>query len=133
MRDDGVGHDGPPVGLVQALQDLVGQTVRREDREPQRRRIGDAHAVVIGGVDLQLRGELPHLRAGPVDENQPDVQAVQDREIQKEVVEVVRRQDRAVDVQHEEFVPEPGDIAQDATQIRCFHGPDGRRSLPSLQ
>jgi hypothetical protein len=62
------------------------------------------------------------LGAGAVHQHEADVQAVQDRDVQQQVVEIFRGQDRAVNVQHKQLVPKPGDVTQDATQIGCFHG-----------
>ena len=72
-----------------------------------------------------LRGELLDLRARAMDEDDLDGKRAQDRDIQQDVGEIVRGDDIAVDRDHENLLPKPWDVLEDAAEIGDFHRGSG--------
>ena len=114
MGDDRVGAGGSQIVCAQALENLVRQTVGSSQRQLERRRIRDSAAVEVGSGDFLFRGKSLNLRRRPVHQHNADVQRAKDRDIEKDVSEILIGNDRAIDADDEDFFAEARNVLQDA-------------------
>ena len=124
VRDHAVRDGGAQVGRVQALEDLVRHAVRRGEGEVERRGVGDPRALEVGRHDAALARERADLHGGAVHEHGADAQRPEHGRVHQDVAEVLVRDRRAVDGDHEGPVAELRDVLEDAPQVGRSHGPE---------
>src|SRR5262249_38302917 len=100
---------------------FVGDLRGADDAEPERRCVGDAGAVPVGGGDVEFLRERADLMAGAVDDDDVNVQAAQHRDVEQQVAEIVVGHHRAIDGDDEHLVAKLRDVVQDAAQVSRFH------------
>ncbi len=121
MGDHRVRVDGPQVARRKALHDFMGNSICGGERHAEGARVGHAGAVEVGEEEARLVGQLPHLVADAVDDHDPDAQAAEDGEVEQDIGEIVAGDDRAVDRDDENLIPELGDVGEDAAQVGDIH------------
>src|SRR6185437_8589100 len=121
MGDDGVWADGAEIVGGEAFEDFVREAVGGGQGELQGIRVGHAGAVEIGGLDVALLSEGLDLRGGAVDEHDANVQRAEHGDIQEDIAEIFIGNDGAIDFNDEGFLPELGDVLQNAAQVCQFH------------
>ena len=77
-------------------------------------------ALLTGTSDCS--GEIFDLVRRAVDDDQPDAQRAEHRQVEHDVGEIVVGDDGAVEGDDERLFPEAGNVGQDAAQIGNFHG-----------
>ena len=97
-----MGNDGVRAGAAQvvggkAFQDFVGQPVGGVERQLQSWRVGDAGAVQVRGRDALLLRQRLDLRRRSMHQHHADVQGTQHGDVEKDIGEVLIRDDDAVD------------------------------------
>ena len=121
MRDDRVGVGSPQVDRGKSLHDPVGEPDRRIDRNLKGRVIGDAGSVGVGNLDAPLRGQIGDLPTRPVHEDHPDAQRAKHGEIEQDVGEILGGGHRSIDGNHEDPLPEAGDVLENFAEIGDVH------------
>ena len=121
MRDDDIGARGAQVIGGKPFEDFMGQPVRRRERELERRGIGHAGAVQVGGRDILFLGQGLNLRGRAMDQHHPDVQRAQHGNIQQQRREVFVRDNGAVHRENKGLLAELRNVLQDAPQVGQFH------------
>src|SRR5581483_3888373 len=89
VGDQGVAGRRPQVHAGQPLEHLVGDAVGGGQGQVEGGGVGDAGAVDVGRLPADLAGQPLDLPAGPVDQDDANPQAAQERDVEQEVGEVV--------------------------------------------
>ena len=121
MSGDRVRAGAAQVVGGETFQNLVGEPVGGGERELERRRIRDAGAVEVRGLDALLVGERLDLLRRTVDEHHADIQRPQHRQIEQQRGKVVVRDDGAVNRENEGLFAKLRNVLQDAPQVGQFH------------
>ena len=122
----GVDDERVDVGRAQidggkTLHNFVGEPDRRIDAHLQRWLIGEADAVGIGDPDSARRSEGLDLVACAMHQDDFDTQGAEHGEIQQDVRKILRIHDLAIHRNHENTLPEKGDVLQNFTQVGDVH------------
>jgi hypothetical protein len=113
---------GAQVGAGEPFEDLVREPVGRLERELERRRIGHAASLSRSlGLDSALGGECPDLDRGAVHQHRADAQRPEHGHVHQDVGEVLVRDGRAVDGDHERLLAELRDVLEDAPEVGRPH------------
>lgn len=121
MGDDGVGAGGAQVLGGEPLEYFVAQAVGGLEGQMERWGVGDADPLGVGRGDAKLLAKLPDLRAGAVDQHHLDVQRPEDRDVGQDVAKILLGDDRAIDADDEDALPEARDVLEDSPEVGQFH------------
>ena len=116
MSDQGVAGGGAKIACAETLQDLVRQPVRRSQGEFQCRRVRHAAAVQIGRLNILFFRQDFNLRRRAMDQDDPNAQGAQHCDIQKNIGEILARDNRAIDADDEDLFPKARDVLQNGSQ-----------------
>ncbi len=114
------------VGGDQTLEEFVGEAVGRGERQLQGLGIRHSRPFEVGGLGIGLLRERLNLGGRPVDQNDAHVQGPEDGHVHQEVGEVLVLDDRPVDGDDEDLLPELGDVPEDAAEVGGAHGVGSR-------
>jgi hypothetical protein len=126
MGDHGVRAGAPEVGGPEPLENLVGQAVGRGEGQVQGLGVGDPRTLEVRRLRRLLLRQGLDLGGRAVDEDGPDVQGPQHRDVGQDVGEVVVGHDRPVHRHHERLLSKLRYVLQHAAEVGGFHALPGK-------
>ncbi len=97
MRDNRVAACRAQIVGAESLQNLVGEPIRRGQRQLESRPISDPAPVQIGRLNILFLGQNLDLGGRTVDQQNPDAQRAENSDIQQDIGEILAGNNCAID------------------------------------